>query len=158
MDIIDVKIINYLMENSRMNSSDISEKIKLSVSAVIERIKKLENSGIIKQYSLILNNNALGKDIAALISVSLDNPRFNQSFEEMIRQNSHIVEAHYIAGDYDYSLKIVTSNTKSLEKVLNDIKSINGVSKTRTMIIFSTIKEAHSSPIRLQKKGETKLI
>lgn len=158
MDIIDVKIINYLMENSRMNSSDISEKIKLSVSAVIERIKKLENSGIIKQYSLILNNAALGKDISALISVSMDNPRYNQAFEEMVKQNSHIVEAHYIAGDYDYSLKVVTSNTKSLEKVLNDIKSINGVTKTRTMIVFSTIKEAHSSPIKLPKKGDPKLI
>lgn len=154
MDAIDVKIINYLIENSRVNSSEISEKIKLSVSAVIERIKKLENSGIIKQYSLILNNSALGKDVSALISVSLDNPRYNNDFEEMIRQNSHIVEAHYIAGDYDYSLKIVTANTKSLEKVLNDIKSVPGVSKTRTMIVFSTIKEAHSSAIKLPKKGE----
>ncbi len=154
MDAIDVKIINYLIENSRVNASEISDKIKLSVSAVIERIKKLENSGVIKQYSLILNNSALGKDVSALISVSLDNPRYNKDFEEMVRQNSHIVEAYYIAGDYDYSLKIITSNTKSLEKVLNEIKSIAGVSKTRTMIVFSTIKEVHSSPIKLLKKGE----
>lgn len=158
MDNIDVRIINCLTENSRMNASDISEKVKLSVSAVIERIKKLESSGIIKQYSLILDNTALGKDISALISVSLDHPRYNAVFEEMIKNNNHIVEAHYIAGDYDYFLKIVTNNTKTLEKVLNEIKSISGVSKTRTMIIFSTIKEAHSSPIKLIKKGETKLI
>lgn len=158
MDNIDVRIINCLTENSRMNASDISEKVKLSVSAVIERIKKLESSGIIKQYSLILDNTALGKDISALISVSLDHPRYNPVFEEMVKNNNHIVEAHYIAGDYDYFLKIVTNNTKTLEKVLNEIKSISGVSKTRTMIIFSTIKEAHSSPIKLIKKGETKLI
>lgn len=152
MDNIDVRIINCLTENSRMNASDISEKVKLSVSAVIERIKKLESSGIIKQYSLILDNTALGKDISALISVSLDHPRYNAVFEEMIKNNNHIVEAHYIAGDYDYFLKIVTNNTKTLEKVLNEIKSISGVNKTRTMIIFSTIKEAHSSPIKLIKK------
>lgn len=154
MDLIDTKIINCLSENSRINASEIAEKVKLSVSAVIERIKKLEGSAI-KQYTVILNNDKIGKDVAAMISVNLDHPRFNQSFEDEVKSHAHITECYYMAGDYDYMLKVVTHNTKSLERVLNDIKSVPGVAKTRTMIVLSTVKEIYTPPLKVAKISKT---
>ena len=73
------------MKNARANSSEIAEKVKLSTSTVIERIKKLENSGVIKGYAAIIVPEKLGKDVTALISVAIDNPKFNDGFVEIGR-------------------------------------------------------------------------
>lgn len=151
MDKIDVKIINALINNSRSNASEISDLVGLSVSAVIERIKKLENLGIIKKYTVILDNEVLGKDVSALIMVGLEHPKFNEGFVGAVLEHDDISECHYLAGDFDYQLKIATYNTKRLERILNDIKSIPGVSKTKTMVILSTLKNEYSNIIRKPK-------
>jgi Lrp/AsnC family leucine-responsive transcriptional regulator len=135
-----------------MNSSDIAERVSLSVSAVIERIKKLENFGIIKKYTVVLDNSQLGKDVSAMMFINMENPRFNAGFESMVKAHTHITECNYLAGDHDYLIKIITSNTISLERVLNDIKSIAGVAKTRTMIILSSVKHEYSTQIGIVKK------
>ena len=67
MDNVDIKILNYLIENSRQKASSISEEINLSVSAVLERIRKLENSGIIKKYTMVLDRKKIGYDMLAFI-------------------------------------------------------------------------------------------
>lgn len=152
MDSIDVKIVNCLIDNSRTNASEIAEKVQLSVSAVIERIKKLESSGIIKKYTVILDSALLGKDVTALIMVSLEHPKYNASFIEATMQHDQISECHYIAGDFDYLLKVSTFNTKRLERVLNDIKSVQGVSKTKTMIVLSTMKNEYSTIVKGKKE------
>lgn len=151
MDKIDVKIINALINNSRSNASEISDLVGLSVSAVIERIKKLENLGIIKKYTVILDNEVLGKDVSALIMVGLEHPKFNEGFVGAVLEHDDIRECHYLAGDFDYQLKIATYNTKRLERILNDIKSIPGVSKTKTMVILSTLKNEYSNILRKPK-------
>ena len=107
---------------------------------------------MIKKYTVILDNAQLGKDVSAMMFVNMENPRFNAGFESMVKAHTHITECHYLAGDYDYLIKIVTINTATLERVLNDIKSIPGVSKTRTMIILSGIKQEYSTQIGIIKK------
>lgn len=152
MDGIDVKILNALINNSRCNASEISDIVGLSVSAVIERIKKLETSGIIKKYTVILDNALLGKDVSGLIMVSLDHPKYNEGFIKAVVEHDAICECHYLAGDFDYQLKVSTFSTKRLERLLNDIKGIPGVSKTKTMIILSTLKNEYSNSIKHHKK------
>ena len=140
------------MKNARANSSEIAEKVKLSTSTVIERIKKLENSGVIKGYAAIIVPEKLGKDVTALISVAIDHPKFNDGFVAAVKDNRHIAECLYIAGEFDYFLKVVTDNTKTLESVLNEIKSIPGVSKTQTSIVLSSPKNEYSVPIKAKKE------
>ena len=140
MDILDYRILECLKKNSRENATNIGAKINLSTSAVIERIKKLENVGIIKQYTTIINQNALGRDLAAFISVSLEHPKYNEEFINQISRNDSIVECHYIAGDFDFILKVITKTGKNLEEILNFVKSIGGVSLTRTSVVLSTNK------------------
>ena len=110
MDSIDYQIFKCLKENSRENATAIGAKIKLSTSAVIERIRKLEAAKIIKQYTTVIDHEKIGKDITAFISVRLEHPKYNDGFNQMIMNNDNIIECHYIAGDFDF-LKISTTNT-----------------------------------------------
>ena len=140
MDSIDYRILECLKKNSRENATNIGAKINLSTSAVIERIKKLETSGVINQYTTIINQNALGRDIMAFIYVSLEHPKYNEEFIKQINENDSVAECHYIAGDFDFILKVITKTGKTLEKILNYVKSIKGVSLTRTSVVLSTSK------------------
>lgn len=126
--------------NSRENATNIGAKINLSTSAVIERIKKLVDTGVIEGYTTLINQSALGRELMAFIYVSLEHPKFNEGFVNLIKQNDSIAECHYIAGDFDFILKVVTKSGKTLEEILNYIKSIKGVSLTRTSVVLSTNK------------------
>lgn len=140
MDFIDYKLLACLKENSRDNATNIGAKINLSTSAVIERIKKLENSGVIEGYTTIINQSALGYETMAFIYVSLEHPKYNENFINMVNANNSIAECHYIAGDFDFILKVITQKGNTLQEILNYIKGINGVSLTRTSVVLSTNK------------------
>lgn len=140
MDSIDYQILECLKQNSRENATNIGTKISLSTSAVIERIKKLENSGVIEGYTTIINQSTLGRELMAFIYVSLEHPKYNEDFINKINEHHTISECHYIAGDFDFILKVITKSGKTLEGILNYIKSINGVSLTRTSVVLSTNK------------------
>ena len=140
MDFIDYKILMCLKDNARENATNIGAKINLSTSAVIERIKKLESSGLIEGYTTIINQSVLGREIMAFIYVSLEHPKHNENFVRLVKENSSVAECHYIAGDFDFILKVITQTGKSLEEILNYIKAISGVSLTRTSVVLSTNK------------------
>ena len=101
----------------------------------------MENNGIIRQYTTLLDPACMGRDICAYISVSLEHPKHNEGFAESVRRNTHIDECHYVTGDFDFLIKVATDSTRSLESVLGEIKSIKGVSLTRTLVVLSTIKQ-----------------
>ncbi len=152
MDGLDIKILKMLQKNARITASDISSQINLSVPAVSERLKKLETSGIILQYTSIINPAHLKKDLTAMMFISLERPRFTDNFIEFVKGEEEILECHYLAGDFDYILKIMTENTNTLEALLNRIKSIQGVQKTRTIVVLSTVKNNYSvSPDNTQE-------
>lgn len=140
MDTIDYHILSCLKENSRENATNIGAKINLSTSAVIERIKKLESSGIIEQYTTIINQSALGRELFAFIYVRLDHPKYYDNFVKKVNDYNRVAECYYIAGDFDFILKVVTKTGKTLEEILNYIKCIEGVSLTRTSVVLSTNK------------------
>ena len=157
MDNTDINIINALSENARVSASVLSEKVHLSVSAVIERIKKLESSGVIKQYTTILDEQKLGLDVTAFICVIMDHPRFNEQFMQFAKKKSSIVECNYVTGDYDYLIKIRTDSTRSLERLLDEVKSVPGVGRTKTLLVLSTSKQVHTPEnIVIKKEGEEK--
>ncbi len=140
MDSIDLKILSCLKKNSRMNATTIGEEINLSTSAVIERIKKLETTNVILKYTAVIDNEKIGKGITVFISVSLEHPKFDEDFREVIAGNDEIVECHYVTGDYDYMLKGITASSKTLEQLINFVKSIKGVSHTKTLVVMTTTK------------------
>lgn len=140
MDGIDAKIIRLLQQNARITASDIGAQINLSVPAVSDRLKKLESTGVIERYTAIVNPASLGRTLSAIMFVSLERPKFNDKFTEFVQSEEEILECHYLAGDFDYALKIVTRGTATLEALLNRIKSVPGIQKTRTLVVLSTVK------------------
>ena len=122
----------------------------MSVSAVIERIRKMEASGLIDRHTTIINNLKAGKDVSAVMQVALEHPRYNEEFRAMVQDNREVLECYYITGEFDFLLKVVTGNTESLEKLLNTIKATPGVQRTLTSVIMSTAKfEPSVSPDEL---------
>lgn len=144
MDNIDVQILKILQANARTTASEISSKINLSISAVSDRLKKLESTGIIEQYTTIINPTYLNKNLTAIMFIALERPNYTEKFVELIQNEEEILDCYYIAGEYDYSLKILTENTFTLENILNRIKGIEGVVKTKTSVVLSTVKHIHS--------------
>lgn len=152
IDRIDIQIIKCLKENARVNASEIGERVNMSVSAVIERMKKLETSGVIRQYTVVLDHKKIGKDVSAFISVSLEHPKHNDKFIDEINKNPEIMECSYVTGDFDFLLKVITSSTDTLTELLNQIKSIPGVSLTRTLVVLSSTKNQFSVLPELKRK------
>ncbi len=144
MDIIDVKILEVLQENARVSISELSRRVNLSLSAVSERLKKLEKSNIINKYTVVLDPKLLGKDLSVMISIGLESTSQAQAFIDFIKTEDEILECHYITGEYDYMLKVTTANTHTLEIIMNRIKSFSGIKRTQTNVILSTIKQLHS--------------
>lgn len=140
MDNLDYKILECLKSNARIKASQISKEIHLSVSVVLERIKKMENNNIIKNYTITVDNNKLGNGTSALMEVSLDHPKFYESFTNIIEQNDKVVLCYYLTGEFDFMLKILCSSSEELEKIHRDIKSLEGVSRTKTYFILKDIK------------------
>ena len=140
MDALDREILGCLIENGRMTVSEVSQRVKLSIPAVSERIRKLEQSGVVGKYTAILDPVRMDRRLTAIMMVSMERPKYNEGFTSQVLAEPDVLECHYLAGDFDYSLKIVTQDTSSLEKLLNRLKSIPGVQKTRTTVVLSSIK------------------
>ena len=144
LDTIDVRILEVLQDNARVSISELSKQVNLSLSAVSERLKKLENSNIIEQYTTVLNPAAMEKDLSAIMMISMEDPSDTAEFTRLVQEQNEILECHYITGTYDYVLKITTKNMSTLETLMNKIKSIKSIKHTETNVIFSTIKNKHS--------------
>jgi len=144
MDSIDAKILEVLQQNARISLSDLSKKVNLSVSAVSERIKKLDVSGAVEGYTAIINPAAMHKDLTVLMSVRIEVTHDESKFYKLVEETDDILECHHVTGEYDYIIKICTENTATLESLMSKVKSIPGVRGTQTNVFLSTIKNRHS--------------
>lgn len=140
MDIIDLKILNILKDNARAKASAIADEIDLSISAVTERIKKLEQSGIIDKYTLIVNQKKIGNDVSAVMEVAIDHPSHLESFIEFVNHTPNIISCYCVTGDYDFILKILIDSSEGLEQLYRMVKGFEGVKATKTYIILKTVK------------------
>jgi len=140
-DSIDAKILDLLQRKGRLKRSEIAEKIDLSLPATSERIRKLEEEGYLEGVYGKVNHKVLGKDITALVLVTVDSSRHFTSFVDHALHLDDILECHAVTGDGTHFLKVRTDNTASLEKLLGKIQSWQGVSKTTTTMVLSTQKE-----------------
>ncbi len=90
MDNLDYQILTELKQNARQTASDISKSIHLSVSTVIERIKKMEKSGLIESYTVITDDSKLGNDITVLMEIGMEHPRYNDEFIDHINKDPNM--------------------------------------------------------------------
>jgi Lrp/AsnC family leucine-responsive transcriptional regulator len=141
IDTIDRHILAVLQENCKLPLAKIGERVGLSAPSVNERIRKLEESGIIRGYTAVLDARKLGKDITAFIGVFIDHPKLIGKFEKDVAYIEDVQECHHVTGEYTLLLKIKTENTSTLEALLRKIRSIEGVARTETSVVLRTSTE-----------------
>ena len=144
LDNIDLKILSILQSNGRTRLADIAEEVELSAPAVMERVKKLEVGKVIKGYQAVVDAKKVGKDITAFIGVSIGNQRDMDKFAKQMLQHRDVLECHHVTGDESFILKVKAANTASLEKLLGEIRSVEGVTRTVTKVVLSTAKESQA--------------
>ncbi|MBR5535722.1 MAG: Lrp/AsnC family transcriptional regulator [Clostridia bacterium] len=140
LDGVDYAILNCLKQNARMTSSEIGKKINLSVSAVIERIKKLEKYEVIQGYTVSLNQSKMGNGLIAIMEVSLEHPKFYDGFAQMIQENPNIQSCYYRTGEFDFILTIYTDSADSLERIHRSVMNMEGIQATKTHFVLKVVK------------------
>jgi len=148
-DDIDLKILTILQKQGRTKRNDLAEAVGLSLPSVSDRLRKLEESGIILGYHAVVDAPRCGKGLTGFIFVTVDSSRHYSGFLENARAQDDVLECHAITGEGTHLLKVRTTDTHSLEKLLARIQSWPGVTSTRTNLVLSTAKE--TSRIKISK-------
>ena len=155
MDAIDIKVVYHLMTQGRITWSELAILLGLSAPATADRVKRLEERGVIQGYSARIHPAAIGCQLTAFVAVTLQHPQYRDGFLQRIQTLPTILECHHITGEDDYLLKVRCQNTQHLEQILSEeIKGIYGILKTRTTVVLSTPKETTRLPLSQLEKEE----
>jgi Lrp/AsnC family leucine-responsive transcriptional regulator len=156
MDDIDRKILDHVQLQGRASYAEIGAAVGLSVSAINERLKKLQELGVIRGWGARVDPRAVGRGVLALMFVSIDRPESERHFLEAATALPDVLECHHVTGDWNYLLKLRLSDIADLETVLADtIKAQPGVVRTHTMIVLSSPKETAIIPCFGRTEGKT---
>jgi Lrp/AsnC family transcriptional regulator, leucine-responsive regulatory protein len=147
MDGIDVRLVTLLQGSGRISQNDLAQAVGLSAPAVAERLRKLEDRGVIRQYTAIVDPQVIGLGVTAFISVSINGSRYYPVFAQRVAERPEILESHSVTGQGSHLLKVRTESTLSLERLLSEIQSWPGVQGTTTSVVLSTAKEIIGAPL-----------
>lgn len=142
MDATDKHLVELLQADGRATQLQLAKKVGLSQPATAERIRKLEDAGVITGYSARVDAAKLGKDVTAFVGVGIEHPKFFDGFVKKVKAMPEVQECHRVAGEDSYLLKLRTTNTRTLDTLLIDgLRTIPGVTRTLTTIVLSSAKE-----------------
>lgn len=148
MDEIDTKALGALMENGRITWAELAGILGMTPPSAADRVRRLEERGVIRGYAALVAPEAVGLALAAFIAVTLDRPEHRAAFLQRVARMPEVLECHHMAGDYDYLLKVRCRDTHALERLISDeIKALPGVARTVTTIVLSTVKESLHLPL-----------
>lgn len=145
-DKLDRQILSRLMKNAKRPYTDIAHELAVSGGTIHVRMKKLEDSGVVKGYLLEVDHEKLGFDVCAFLGIYLEKSSMYQDASEQLTQISEIVAAHYTTGLYNIFAKVICRDTNHLREVLNKIQNISGIQRTET---FISLEESINRPIEL---------
>jgi Lrp/AsnC family transcriptional regulator, leucine-responsive regulatory protein len=148
MDETDLTILSLLQPNSFLTNSELAKKIGMAPSAVLERIKKLEQKGIIEGYPTRIKPEALELTLLAFIFVKTSEGPGNASVAKNLAKLPEVLELHHIAGEDCYLVKVRTKDPQSLIYLMREKFKIPNLLSTKTTIVLETIKETNQLPIR----------
>jgi Lrp/AsnC family leucine-responsive transcriptional regulator len=155
LDPIDLQIVDLLQRDGRATQAGIAKAVGLSQPAVAERIRKLEERGVITGYAARVDAAALGCDITAFIGVGIEHPKYFDGFSRKVLNLDEVLECHRVAGHDSYLLKVKTRNTRTLDRLVVELlRTIPGVTRTHTTIALASIKEETRVPHLPEERGE----
>ncbi len=149
-DEVDAKILDMLQTNSQLTLKELSTSLNLSISPVVERIKKMERSGVISKYVALLNIEKTGASQIIFCHISL--PSYSPSistFKDIIQSSEEVIECYHLAGNIDYQLKILVKDIASYDEFLKKIAKIPKLKVRFSSVVLHKEKFTTKVPIKL---------
>src|SRR5581483_6404714 len=155
MDSTDRKILNILQSDARTPNAELARQVGLAPSAVLERVRKLEERGILRGYTALVDHAAIGVGLLAFILVRSSDPTGTDHVAKLIAKAPEVLEVHNVAGDDCFVVKVRARDTKDLSRVLKKrFGTLKAVRSTRTIIVLDTIKESTIVPVSVEQSDD----
>lgn len=147
LDIKDIAILRLLQNNARISVKEIADQVQLSATPVHERIKRLEQSGVIKQYATLIDGSKIKKGLMVICYVSLNqhSKKSGGQFIKLINELPEVVECYSISGEFDFMLKIVTEDMNSYYDFhVNKLSQAENIGQVQSVFIMGVVKQTHA--------------
>lgn len=150
LDSIDRAILTELQHAGRISNQELAQRVHLSPSACLRRVKALEDSGVIAQYAALVNPRAVGKHGISFTIINLDSMNTPQleAFEQAVRDTPEILDCYYVAGANDYLIRFAYRDAEDLERFHSEVlMHLPGVSRSNSMLVLRTVKKTTALPL-----------
>jgi Lrp/AsnC family leucine-responsive transcriptional regulator len=150
LDAIDVSILEQLQQDGRLSNLDLSQRVHLSPSACLRRVKQLEESGVIARYVALLNPKAVGALGTSFTIVNLETLGGDalDLFEQAVRAEPRILDCYYVSGSNDYMIRFTYRDAEDLEHFHSEVlMRLPGVARSNSMLVLRTVKRTTALPL-----------
>jgi Lrp/AsnC family leucine-responsive transcriptional regulator len=142
LDERDRQIVALVQRDGKLAQAEIAKRVGLSTAAVNERLRKLENAGVIRRYVAVVDPQAVGATVTAFVEVFIEHPQYERDFLERVMDMDEVQECHHITGEFSLLLKVRVADMERLrDLLLHRLNALKGVRQTRTIMVLSTAKE-----------------
>ena len=144
LDAIDRSILNQLQDEGRLSNQDLAQRVHLSPSACLRRVKALEDAGVIDQYVALVNPAAVGRHGTSFTIINLESMNTAQleAFEQAVRDEPQILDCFYVAGSNDYLIRFAYRDSQDLERFHTDVlMRLPNVARSNSMLVLRTVKK-----------------
>jgi Lrp/AsnC family leucine-responsive transcriptional regulator len=153
MDTNDIKALRLLQHEGRASWSRLGELLGMTGPAAADRVRRLEEQGIIRGFTALIDPESVGLALTAFIALSLEKPAHRDAFLKRVQALPEIQECHHCTGEDDYLLKVRCRGVSDLYRLINtELKSLSGVLRTRTTIVMRTSKDSHAVALNAAAK------
>jgi Lrp/AsnC family transcriptional regulator, leucine-responsive regulatory protein len=150
LDAIDRAILNVLQREGRISNLDLAQRIHLSPSACLRRVKALEEGGVIAKYVAIVNPRAVGKHGVSFTIINLESMNTTQleAFEQAVRDQPEVLDCFYVAGSNDYLIRFTYRDAEDLERFHSEVlMQLPNVARTNSLLVLRTVKKTTALPL-----------
>jgi Lrp/AsnC family leucine-responsive transcriptional regulator len=150
LDSIDVAILEALQSNGRLSNLDLAQRVHLSPSACLRRVKQLEDAGVIAGYVALLNPKSVGAHGTSFTIINLETMSNDalDVFERAVRAEARVLDCYYVAGSNDYLIRFAYRDAEDLEHFHTDVlMRLPGVARSNSMLVLRTVKKTTALPL-----------
>lgn len=150
LDAIDRVILTELQREGRLSNLELAQRVHLSPSACLRRVKALEDGGVIARYVAIVNPRAVGKHGVSFTIINLESMNTTQleAFEQAVRDQPEVLDCFYVAGSNDYLIRFTYRDAEDLERIHSDVlMRLPGVARSNSLLVLRTVKKTTALPL-----------
>lgn len=150
LDDVDVKLLSLLQDDGRMTNADLARRVGLSPPSVLQRVRKLEENGLVSKYTAILDAAKMGYSlrVMAMVSLSLHQEKPIEGFQKAVKEIPAVLEVLHVSGDFDFLLKIVVRDMADYERLVREqLSTIPGVGKIQSSFVLGVNKDTTALPL-----------